>query len=79
MLSTEMKMRAKNAVQKLDTMKPLISEATSKIISALITSTNRPNVSSHRWHGRGHNRHMQAPPDGAAAVVKCFFQNTWML
>ena len=46
MLSTETRMLAKNAVLKVETLKPLISEATSKIMSALITRTNRPRVSS---------------------------------
>src|SRR5674476_1048627 len=39
-----MKMLAKKAVQKLEALKPLTSDATSRIISALITSRNRPNV-----------------------------------
>ena len=41
-----MKMLAKKAVQNPETLKPLTSDATSKIISALITSKNRPKVSS---------------------------------
>ncbi len=43
-LSKEMKMLAKKAVQKPDTMKPWTSEETSSIMSALITNRNRPNV-----------------------------------
>src|SRR5512133_1277558 len=39
-----MKMLAKKAVQKLDTLKPDTRDATSRIISALITSRNRPKV-----------------------------------
>src|SRR5450756_1890690 len=43
-LSTEMKMLAKKAVQKLETLKPLTRDETSKIMRALITNKNRPNV-----------------------------------
>src|SRR6185369_12150149 len=45
-LRMEMKMLAKNAVQKLDTLKPLTRRATSKIIKALITSRKNPKVRS---------------------------------
>ncbi len=46
MLNSEMKMLAKKAVQKLDTLKPLISQATNWINIALMTKTNSPNVSN---------------------------------
>jgi hypothetical protein len=45
MLSNEMKMLAKKAVQNVATLKPLIIQATSKIINALITRINTPKVS----------------------------------
>ena len=41
-----MKMLAKKAVQKPDTLNPFTSAETSRIMSALITSRNRPKVSS---------------------------------
>lgn len=43
-LSTEMKILAKNAVQKPETLKPVTRDETSRIIKALITNRNRPNV-----------------------------------
>ena len=45
-LSSEMKMLAKKAVQKLDTVNPRTSDETSMIIKALITSKKMPNVNS---------------------------------
>ena len=45
-LSSDTKMLAKRAVQKLETVKPFTIHATSLIMSALITRRNKPNVMS---------------------------------
>jgi len=73
MLSTDMKMLAKNAVQKVSTLKPFTSRATSKIINALITKINSPNVSSVSGKVRMNSRGLMtafAKPSKSADAIK---------